>query len=731
MEKLSIEIKNCYGIGSLKHEINYQDDSVGVIYAPNGTMKTSLTKTFQCLIEGKTPCDEIYTSRKASSTIQIDGNDITQDNVYIFANEEKDATKQISTFLVDKNLKTQYDAIFNQINQAKTTLIKQLKTLSKSTDCESEIIDAFKENENDSFFDCLLRIDKLITENAEYITLSAFKYNDLFDKGHKVEQFIKDNKDDIQQYFAKYMELLQNSMLFSAGAQSFGTTHASALLKSVADNRFFAASHEFRLHNDLKTISSKTEMQDVIDTELKRIYSDDTIKALFEKIDKKLQSNTELKNFQDVIQNHKELVPELINYEALRRKVLLGYIVSLDAVYKNVLEVYQANIEQIKKLFSQANASRSQWENVIEIFNSRFFVPFKLELQNKADILFNQVVPELFFVYQDGNEAPIKQERKVLLEHLSKGEKHAFFILQNLFELEARKATRTPTLIVLDDVADSFDYKNKYAIIEYLSDIAEDNLFKMLILTHNFDFYRTTVSRLQDQINANTIFFVSRNSNNREIVLKQGIWKPDILKRRIIDKLNQKRPFLSCIPFARNIIEYTKGDNNDDYALLTACLHIKDVTPSITLNLLKNIFFSTLAVRQSVKDNSNYGTENYLSALYQEAEEIMIDDNDVELTNKLVLSMAIRLKAEQYMKSILTAEQLLEMRENANQTGELVKIFKKYHMIDKEKEYRLLNQVLMLTSENIHINNFMFEPLVDISILYLKDLYSKMKALLK
>ena len=34
----------------------------------------------------------------------------------------------------------------------------------------------------------------------------------------------------------------------------------------------------------------------------------------------------------------------------------------------------------------------------------------------------------------------------------------------------------------------------------------------------------------------------------------------------------------------------------------------------------------------------------------------------------------------------------------------------------------------MLTSENIHLNNFMFEPLVDISILYLKSLYNECKS---
>ncbi|MGL5439379.1 MAG: hypothetical protein ACRDA4_03205 [Filifactoraceae bacterium] len=45
-------------------------------------------------------------------------------------------------------------------------------------------------------------------------------------------------------------------------------------------------------------------------------------------------------------------------------------------------------------------------------------------------------------------------------------------------------------------------YKNKYAIIEYINDISEcidvngEKLFKILLLTHNFDFYRTIASKV-------------------------------------------------------------------------------------------------------------------------------------------------------------------------------------------------------------------------------------------
>ena len=68
-------------------------------------------------------------------------------------------------------------------------------------------------------------------------------------------------------------------------------------------------------------------------------------------------------------------------------------------------------------------------------------------------------------------------------------------MLNILFEIEARRKAKQDTLIVVDDIADSFDYKNKYAIIQYLTDISDDPHFKQIILTHNFDFYRTVESR--------------------------------------------------------------------------------------------------------------------------------------------------------------------------------------------------------------------------------------------
>ncbi|MBP2634014.1 MAG: hypothetical protein H6Q70_4642 [Firmicutes bacterium] len=47
MEKIDVRLENCYGIRKLKTEFDFRDKSAFIIYASNGSMKTSFTKTLK------------------------------------------------------------------------------------------------------------------------------------------------------------------------------------------------------------------------------------------------------------------------------------------------------------------------------------------------------------------------------------------------------------------------------------------------------------------------------------------------------------------------------------------------------------------------------------------------------------------------------------------------------------------------------------------------------------
>ena len=94
--------------------------------------------------------------------------------------------------------------------------------------------------------------------------------------------------------------------------------------------------------------------------------------------------------------------------------------------------------------------------------------------------------------------------------------------------------------------------------------------------------------------------------------------------------------------------------------------------------------------------------------------------------------MAIRLKGELYMRNrilndVLNGTAIIsEISNKKNQSAWLIKACKKH--IDDEI-MNILELVAMITPENIHLNSFMFEPILDMSLKQLYKLYNDVKKL--
>ncbi|HIF6041198.1 hypothetical protein P3745_17820 [Vibrio parahaemolyticus] len=85
--KLQLDLANCYGINQLSKELDFTksatNDGINSLYAPNGTLKTSLAKTFKDVEENKDTKDLIFPSRTTVRNIKIDGADITSAQVMV------------------------------------------------------------------------------------------------------------------------------------------------------------------------------------------------------------------------------------------------------------------------------------------------------------------------------------------------------------------------------------------------------------------------------------------------------------------------------------------------------------------------------------------------------------------------------------------------------------------------------------------------------------------------
>ncbi|QJW28694.1 hypothetical protein [Helicobacter pylori] len=712
MELKIINIENCYGIGKIKDTfLNFSQANSCLLYAQNGVFKTSFAKSLTDLINNKMPKDNFYPNRESKIEIEFNGNKISKENVAVFHSydEKFSSEDSVTTFMAESDLKQRYDNIFSELEKEKKVLLKNLKS---GFDYEKEI----KTIKNKSFYEIL---DNHLTDIENSEEHYSFKYHDIFDKSEKVKDFVNENRDLIEQYFNKYKELLSLSKVFKhTEVGDFGTNHANDLKKALENNRFFKADHSLMIAGE--EIKNYNRLSEIFEEEKNKILNNEDLKNSFANIEKFINANKELRAFKDAISGDNTLLIELLNYDSFREKVLFSYLKQSIQNVRSLVELYREKKPEIEEIIEQANKDQKEWESVIKIFNQRFLVPFKVELQNQKDILLNEETAQFGFIFSDDNQ-DVNVQKEDLQKHLSGGEKRALYILQILFEIEARKRSNETQLLVFDDISDSFDYKNKHAIIEYLNDLQECGQFKLLVMTHNFDFYRTLASRLnipREQIK------MIRKNDAREIIFKNGGYLKSFIE--CIRNSKEDKNFFALIPFVRNLIEYTRpqADKDNDYIKLTNCLHMKKDTETIKIQDISKIFDSVFGTERKKRNIEKDGSKLYLQAIYDIAEEICNDENrnHIELQNKIIFSIAIRLKAEEWMLNKL--KQGFEPKKN--QTRELYDATKK-GLSDYEK--RIIQKVLMITPENIHINSFMFEPILDTSLDHLYTCFEEVKNL--
>lgn len=416
-----------------------------------------------------------------------------------------------------------------------------------------------------------------------------------------------------------------------------------------------------------------------------------------------------------MIEKDNLILLELKDYEGFQKKMWINYLSQIKNDSEELAEYYETKKVELAKIIEEAKKEFLLWKSIIKTFNSRFYVPFEVILTNHDDIILKQETASLEFDYIIKNESPVRQKKDSLLSILSKGEQRAYFILQFLFEIESRKSNAENNIIIFDDIADSFDYKNKFAIIEYIKDLHRSNTFRMIILTHNFDFYRTIASRLSLP---RPVVYMATKSDDRSVKLHNGQYRNDIFTY-FLDNYKKPKIFISLIAFVRNIIEYTESNTCNDYLTLTSCLHIKSDSKGLLVKDIFNIYKTRLIkLIDKIIDNED---DNFLDFIVLTADSIYEEDNinEVHLENKICLAIAIRLKAEEYLIGKMPELNLEEI--TSNQTSVLFDEYKT--KIPTSAALDLLDRVNLMTPENIHINAFMFEPLIDMSVYHLKDLY--------
>jgi hypothetical protein len=723
--KIELDLENCYGINQLTKEFDLakSDDNVGVcsLYAPNGTLKTSLAKTFKDIEANIKTTDSIFIDRQTKRDIKVDGQPIVQGQVLVIDSyDESYSSKQLSTLLVNESLKRNYDEALKEVDDKRTLLVKELaKSSGKQSKSVPELIcDAF----NRPIKDLLELLTELLNQDhPNFSGLNEFKYGDLFNP--KVIELASTDSFGVElaEYVDTYEKLITESTVLS---KIFNHQKADVVSKSLADTGFFTASHSVNIliHGLKEEVISKERLDEILQEEQDKVFKNPELKEKFSKVDKKLTTK-DTQSFRDLIAEHQELLPEYKNVQTFKQKVVIGYLQAHRSAWEDLVTSYQLNQQKVKGIVDQARQQETIWKKVTDTFNERFAVPFELHIENQEEVILNDAAPTMQFSFNDGRGDSQLVNHDTLIATLSQGEKRALYILNILFEIEVRRNAGFPILIVIDDIADSFDYKNKYAIVEYLRDIAKIQHFYILLLTHNFDFHRiigsriigskNSISRARRLLASKTLTSIQLNpekyQNDVFNTWKRGMHQNDLY-------------MLASIPFARNLAEYC--GHKVHYEKLTSLLHLKSDSMNVTVGDLQAIYRGIFADKASLTLPDL--TLSVINKVFQKSDDLSHAAHESpDLECKVIVAMAIRLKAEEFMIAKISDQTFVDGIDS-NQTRALFDKF--VEMFPSEiLTIRLLDQVNLMTPENIHLNSFMYEPILDMSAHRLYELYNELK----
>ncbi|MEO1476121.1 MAG: hypothetical protein AAFS13_07035, partial [Pseudomonadota bacterium] len=590
-DKLNINLKYCYGIGKLEAELEFKHKGYA-IYAPNGVMKTSFAKTMMDLSEGNAPKDLHFPNREPTCEITLNGEAIKKEEIFVVKSyDDKFSSSQVSTLLANAELRTKYERIHQSIGEAKKALDKALRNAAGFGERSRENLDPIIEDVfGGSYYEALSAIEDELNE-LHQSDLGKADYKILYDP--KVQQFLasEDVAAAVEDFAQKYDEITEQSPILR---RDFQYHHVAQVQQQLEANNFFNAGHSISLADEntdqKEEVSSDQSLRERIEEEKFRVLNDEAVAKKFDTFNSKLK-NKELQAFRDYITDNKHLLPMLNEPEGLKRDLWMQYLRAALDEYKALVSEYRTGQSALAEIIADADSSRGDWDAVVADFNRRFlYLPFELSVDNKADAILKGSAPSIAFIIKDEGEERryASSEKQELLRALSTGESRALYILDIMYEVFVRWKNRTKTLFVFDDISDSFDYKNKFAIIDFLEDVTktEDTNFLAIVLTHNFDFLRTVSSRDICPAHQCRLAFRSDDGIKLEPFERTDIQSPF---RKWQGRLAEPSVLIAYIPFLRNLIEYTlgpkdaDGNPNADYLQLTRMLHFKDETEALNI----------------------------------------------------------------------------------------------------------------------------------------------------
>lgn len=700
MQELEIlRLENAYGINKLRVNVNSAKKLFqNLIYSKNGTFKTSFSRALYQISNGET---DLVKDRITDELANIDMKIITEngeisdltDKFLVFSREiyesdDKSLSKhstELERLTINKKDKNYIEQlIVDETEEVYLLLNTSLKNAGLKFDDVKGLYD----------FDVVGEIDWLIEflnyiNSANLVDISKINLKKIFQKAYNA---IDDN--EFKTKAEKYLEVFNNKIKVELFDDNFDHTNCMDFISSLKKTSFLSEIGERGVVIKGEPYYDIKQLEKLFNDAINKVSSDPEVIEKTNELLKTMGTAQEAKKLRE------EMVtdPLLISQLSMGRKEIIRIFLKQTGInFIYWIDILEKAKMEVSRMLKAAVDKKSLFDKAIEIYTKRFHPVFDITIENRAESVLGLQVPMIEFKHKRCLSKTIDESE--LYSILSSGERTTLNILKFIVEYEANKE-KNP-FIILDDIVETFDYANRYAFIEYINDLVNQDV-PVIVLTHNFEFYRTLSGRIPKLVNC-----VATSNDSGEVDISEN---GNILRNiENVLKINNELELLFSIPFVREANMVLQKD----VELLTNCLHYKKDTITITLgDIVKEL---GVQVRFSVDYQ-----KSYLTLLKEKANAIQNFDN-FDLVKKTILSIASRIVLEEKIIGIDFSK-----IENVvtNQTRYLLDTYKN----DLTDEViNLLERVQLFTPEFIHANSFMYEPLIDIEGNYLFKLYDDIK----
>lgn len=727
-----VKFKNIGGIRSIDHPELIKGNVV--IYSPNGTMKTSFSTGISKIQNGLDPSDvdrpgtaefEINNGTEAVSSL-ADGPKL---NALVISREEDEkyftpsvvlaaAQGVPASFAMSDELKARYAKaqikLDNLSHRAEDVLRFSFKAHSK---IDPEKVAADWLGQDQTSIDLVCSLTKTDFDSSLKLPKSAKNVDFIAASKAPVIRLGKDPvfTKNVSSYVACVKKDFSEKGVFNT---EFTVDGLQKIYDLAVQESFFDDTHKLQINGK---IYGKTETEDLIIRAVKEIYGDSKNKDAFNESKEKL-SKKNVSPLKDIIDTKPELLFEIQDYESFLHQLICLSITDF-SVIEAIKTEYSALKSEIREIAKQSEEERPVWNETVALFNQRFFSNgFTAKLVNRDMVLLKKA-PAIQLVMKR-NGQPVSP---ALQGKLSTGEKDSLWILKIVFDIKKREIGGKPLNIILDDVADSFDYKNKYALIMYLRDLLRDSPHQIVVLTHSFDFFRTVLALGRDRISGLLAYKKEMQSLDSEVSLlscTEGVYSTLVAVNGWKKSSDLKFGF-AYLPVLRSLEQISKGTSScPSVQTLDGLMHYDLATSHKTIEDMKNAFgatrFGCLYDSASGADALPcpfFSASNlpllYFASLQKEAKRIRPNMPETDLPSKLVLALFIRMSCERMMvERVIGAS--LALPSNLTVYSRTLQKLAIEHRLVSEEEKEIIEESLLIGDSFAHMNSFLDAPLIDV-----------------